>query len=242
MSPHPSPEPAAAEPAAAPEPARPRFGRALLALTAAATIAACPFAGSAFGLADSPASGHAVAVFVLAKLTHDVGHNDWAFQGTTTGLVGWATAYAGVGLFWLPVALWVRRRGGRYLGRMLTAAWGVQALAAGLSFGAVWFAQQNSSFLDPPALRLADLCSPWWACVAATGVVAWAERNAAAVAGALAYGLLLAVVLLAPLPGPDAVKALVLAAGAAVPALTTPGQRRIRLNRFAVAFWTRASM
>lgn len=64
-----------------PDAAEPRFGRALLALTAAATIAV------------SPTSGHAVAVFAVSKSTHDVGHNDWAFQGTTADGVVWAATY-----------------------------------------------------------------------------------------------------------------------------------------------------
>lgn len=221
--------------------AEPRFARALLALTAAATIAVSPFAGDAFGPAGSSTSGHAVAVFALSKLTHDVGHNDWAFQGTTADGVAWAATYAVVGVFWLAIAVWMRR-GGRQAWRMLAAAWIVVVAAAGLSLGAVWFAEQNSTFFDPLALRVADLCSPWWACVAATGVVARAERSATAVRGALAYGALLAVLLLVPLPGPDMAKALILAVGAAVPALVTPRQRRSRLNRFAVACWMRGSM
>lgn len=228
--------------AEAAEPTAPRFGRALLALTAAATIAVSPFAGDAFGPAGSPTSGHAVAVFGLSKLTHDVGHNDWAFQGTTADGVAWATAYAVMAVCWAAVAVWVRRSGGRCAGRMLAAAWLVLVAAAALSLGAVWFAEQSSTFFDPLALRVADLCSPWWACVAATVVVARAERNATALRGALAYGVLLAVLLLVPLPGPDPIKALLLAAGAAVPALVTPRQCRSRLNRFAVASWMRGSM
>ncbi|MBR7838852.1 hypothetical protein KDL01_36635 [Actinospica durhamensis] len=202
----------------------PRFGRALLALTAAATIAASPFAADTLGPAGSRGSGHAVAAYGLAMLSHDVGHNDWAFQGTTADGLGWAVTYLAVGLFCSAVAVWLRRRGGGYLGRVLTAAWGTLLLCAGLSVGAVWFAEGDSTFLAPLALHVADLCSPWWACVATTGVVAWSERNAAAARGVLAYAVVLAVLLLVPLPGPDAVKALVLAASAAGPALVTPRQ------------------
>jgi hypothetical protein len=201
-----------------------RFGRALLALTAAATIAASPYAADALGPAGSRGAGHAVAAYALAKFAHDVGHNDWAFQSTTADGLGWAATYLAVGLFWAAIAVWLRRRGGRYLGRVLTAAWGTLLLCAGLSLGAAWFAQGDSTFLAPLALHVADLCSPWWACVAATGVVAWAERNTAAARGVLAYAVVLAVLLLVQLPGPDAVKALVLAASAAVPALVTPRQ------------------
>jgi hypothetical protein len=209
-------------PAATEAPAR--FGRALLALTAAATIAVAPFADYAFGPAGSGLGAYAVPAWGLARLSHDIGHNDWAFQGTTADRIAWVAGYPAAGLFWLLVALWVRRRGGRCLGRILAAAWGTLTAAGCLTVGAVWFARSTSTSLDPIALHLADLCSPWWACVAATLVVARAERSAVAGYGALAYGLLLAVLLLVALPGPDSVKVLVLAAAAAVPALMTPRQ------------------
>lgn len=178
-----------------------RFGRALLALTAAATIAASPFADAAFGPAGSGRSAHSVPVYLLSRLAHDVGKNDWAFQGTTTSLESWAETYAVMGPFWLLIAAWVWRSGGLRPGRMLLAAWGALALAGCLAVGAVWFAQDDSTFLAPFALHVADLCSPWWACVAATAVVARAERSATAARGALAYGLALAVLLVVPLPG-----------------------------------------
>jgi hypothetical protein len=209
-------------PAATEAPAR--FGRALLALTAAATIAVAPFADYAFGPAGSGHSAHTVPVWGFAMLAHDVGHNDWAFQSTTADQVALVAGYLAVGLFWLVVAVWVRVRGGHYLGRILAAAWGAQTLAGCLTVGAVWFARSTSTSLDPFALHVADLCSPWWACVAATLVVARAERSAVATRGALAYGVVLALLLLVPLPGPDSVKALVLAAAAAVSALMTPRQ------------------
>ncbi len=204
--------------------AAPRCGRALIALTAAATIAAAPFAADALGPAGSRGAGPAVAVFGLSKLSHDVGHNDWAFQGTTADGVGWAATYLVVGVFWLGVAVWLHRRGGRYLGRVLTAAWGTLLLCAVLGVAAVWFAESDSTFLAPLAVHLAELCNPWWAGVAATGAVARAERSRATAHGVLAYAAVLTVLLSVPLPGPDAVKALLLAAAAAVPALVTPRQ------------------
>jgi len=73
--------------------------------------------------------------------------------------------------------------------------------------------------LGPAILRAADLCSPWWSFVAVLVVVGFAEHRRLAFRGAILYGVLLAVLLLVPVPGPDAVKVLVLAAAAAVPAL-----------------------
>jgi hypothetical protein len=209
---------------AAPAETPARFSRALLALTAAATIAAAPFAGYVFGLAGSGRSAHSVPIYGFARLVHDVGQNGWAFQGQTADLVAWLASFAGVGLFWLFVAVWMRIRGGRYAVRMLLAAWAVEILAGSLTVGAVVFAEHTSTFLGPFVLRLADLGSPWWACVAAMLVVARKEHSLTAVRGALAYALLLAVLLLLPLPGPDAIKVFVLAAVAAVPAILAPGQ------------------
>jgi hypothetical protein len=88
----------------------PRFGRALLALAAAATIAIAPVAAIALAPADSGRSAHSIPVYLFGRLSHDVGHNEWAFAGTgnDTGLIEWAACYAALGLFWLAVAMWVR--------------------------------------------------------------------------------------------------------------------------------------
>jgi len=221
----------AAEPAPAPaaEPA-PQFTRATFALAAAATLAVSPVATLAFGPAGSGASAHTSPVYVLAQAAHDIGHNDWAFQGGLAGRVEWAATYVVLGLFWLVAALWVRWRVNRAgIGRderrrrlwikALIAAWAAEAVAGSLTLGAGMYVAWNSATLGPAILRAVDLCSPWWSFVAVLVVVGFAEHRRLAFRGAILYGVLLAVLLLVPVPGPDAVKVLVLAAAAAVPAL-----------------------
>lgn len=210
----------------------PRFGNALLALTAAATIAVAPVAAAALGPAGSGSAAHSVPVYVLARLAHDIGHDDWAFQGRADGRAAWVIAYAGLALFWLAVALWVRARARRAAGaaeradglwwRVLLAAFGAELLAGCLAVGAGLLAAWNSWSPDAFVLHAADLCSPWWSCVAAGLVVARAERSRRALWAVLGYGLLLAVVLLVPLPVPDLISTLLLAVPAALPALLRP--------------------
>ena len=213
----------------------PRFSRALLALTAAATIAVTPLAASAIGPADSGQSAHSVPVYLISRISHDIGHNDWAFQGQNAGRVNWVVSYLALGLFWLIIALWMRarvRRSAKYAAvavteagklrlwrHVLIAAWSVEAIAGFLTLGAGIYAAWTSTPLGPAVLRAADLCSPWWSCVAAILVVARAERSTTAFRAILGYALLLVIALLIPLPGPDAVKALLLALPAAIPAL-----------------------
>jgi len=218
----------------------PRFSRALLALTAAATIAVAPLAASALGPADSGQSAHSIPVYLISRVSHDIGHNDWAFQGQNAGRVDWVVSYLALGLFWLVIALWMRARVRRFdkatgnanadtgdtrnrlrLWRhVLIAAWSVEAVVGFLTLGAGAYAAWTSTPLGPAVLRAADLCSPWWSCVAAILVVARAERSTSAFRAVIGYALLLAIVLLIPVPGPDAVKVLLLALPAAIPALT----------------------
>jgi hypothetical protein len=217
-------------PESAPEPAR-RHSRALLALVAAGTLATAPIAGSVIGLAGNVGAAHSSPVFLLAEVSHDVGHNDWAFQSNIPRLVIWAVTYVALAVAWLTVALWLRSRdrsGGpqgpqQTTGRLWLRLWivvlAVEFAAGVLTIGAVLYAQWTATSLGPVALRLADACSPWWSCVAALAVVARAERNTVALRAALAYGAVLAVLLLVPLPGPNIIKVLVLAATAAIPAL-----------------------
>jgi hypothetical protein len=208
-------------------PAAPRVSRALLALVSAATIAIAPIAGPALGLVAGGHGGGSSPVYILARLSHDIGHNDWAFQGGLTGRIDWIVSYCALALLWLITALWIRRRTVRILTRrrlwlkVLAAALGTELAAGLLTLGAGLLAQQTSSRLGPAVLRAADLCSPWWSCVAVLVVAAFAELNSAALRAAVAYGVLLAALLLVPLPGPDALKALILAAAAAVPAFLT---------------------
>jgi len=220
--------------------AAPRFTRATLALTAAATLAAAPVATVAFGPAGSGASAHTSPVYVLAQSAHDIGHNDWAFQGGLAGRIEWAATYVVLGVFWLVAALWIRwrvKRAGvardesrrRLWIKALVAAWATEAVAGALTVGAGTYVAWDSAPLGPAILRAVDLCSPWWSFVAVLVVVGvvehrwFAHRGAifhgSILYGAVLYGVLLAVLLLVPVPGPDAVKALVLAAAAAVPAL-----------------------
>lgn len=103
--------------------------------------------------------------------------------------------------------------------RVLLVAWSVEAVTGLLTLGAGAYAAWTSTPLGPTVLRAADLCSPWWSCVAAVLVVARAERSTSALRAILGYALLLAVVLLIPLPGPEIVKVLLLALPAAIPAL-----------------------
>ena len=230
----------------------PRFSRALLALTAAATIAVAPLAASALGPADSGQSAHSVPVYLISRASHDIGHNDWAFQGQNAGRVDWVVSYAALGLFWLVIALWMRARvrrsaksaigaipgtdstvttatktaeirSLRLWRRVLITAWSVEAVAGLLTLAAGAYAAWTSTPLGPSVLRFADLCSPWWSCVAAVLVVARAERSTTAFRAVLGYAALLTIVLLIPLPGPDSVKALLLALPAAIPALMTAG-------------------
>jgi hypothetical protein len=208
-------------------PAAPRVARALLALVAAATTAVAPIAGPALAPAGDGHGAGSSPVYILARLSHDIGHNDWAFEGGLSGRIDWVAGYVALGLFWLVTALWVRRRTSRTAGRrrlwlkVFAAAWGTELATGLLTLGAGLFAHQSSSWLDPVVLRTADLFSPWWSCVAVLVVVAFAELNPAALRAAAAYGVLLAVLLAVPLPGPDAVKALILAAAAAVPVFRT---------------------
>src|SRR5258708_5546388 len=160
----------------------PQFSRALLALVAAATIAVAPIADRAIAPAGNGDGAHASPVYLLALASHDIGHNDWAFQGGLAGPVAWAVAYAAIAVFWLGVALWMRfraraagRSGGRLWLRALVAAWATEVVTAALTVGGGLYAHWTSTAFGPVALRLADLCSPWWACVAATAAVAFAE-------------------------------------------------------------------
>lgn len=226
-------EAASASAPASTEPA-PKFTRATLALTAAATLAVVPVATIAFGPAGSGDSAHTSPVYVLAQAAHDIGHNDWAFQGGLGGRIEWASTYVVIGLFWLVAALWIRWRakragaaaladGGRRLWiKALVAAWAAEAVAGSMTLGAGTYVAWHSTALGPAMLRAADVCSPWWSFVAVLLVVGFAEHRQLAVRAAAGYGALLAVLLLVPLPGPDAVKVLVLAAAAAVPALLEP--------------------
>ena len=288
----------------------PRFSRALLALTAAATLAAAPLAASALGPADSGQSAHSIPVYLISRISHDIGHNDWAFQGQNAGRVDWVASYVALGLFWLITALWIRTRTrkwdntiastsiststtsaadgmtvgpiargtvgtdidtnadanvgtnagtnvaaevdmtagasvstnvGETVGtnvganadanvgkrkvrlwlRVLIAAWSVEAAVGFLTLGAGVYAAWTSTPIGPTVLRAADLCSPWWSCVAVVLVVARAERSTLALRAVAGYAVFLAIVLLVPLPGPDAVKMLLLALPAAIPALMT---------------------
>jgi hypothetical protein len=259
---HPAPSSQADEP----HDGSPRFTGALLALTAAATLAAAPLAAAAIGPADSGQSAHSIPVYLISRASHDVGHNDWAFQGQTAGRVDWVVSYLTLGLFWLLTALWIRTRAhksgtvrahnsddmnvradtlhasadvpnastdtphvesaARKSGlwrRVLIAAWSAEAVTGFLTLGAGAYAAWTSTPLGPAVLRAADLCSPWWSCVAAVLVVARAERSTIALRAIAGYGLLLAIVLLVPLPGPDAVKVLLLTLPAAIPALLAAG-------------------
>lgn len=209
----------------------PLFSRALLALTGAATIAMSPIAAAALGLAGSGQSAHSVPVYLISRFSHDVGHNDWAFQGQSAGRVDWVVSYVGLALFWLAAAIWIRAKSStgetrrlRLWARVLLAAWTTELVTALLTLGAGAFTQWTSTPLGPTVLHAADVCSPWWACVAAMLVVARAERSIIAIRAIAAYAVLLAVALLVPLPGPDVVKALLLALPVTVPALLTPGQ------------------
>jgi hypothetical protein len=201
----------------------PRFSRAVLALVAAATLAVAPVADKAVGPAASGDGAHSSPVYLLAQAAHDIGHNDWAFQGGVAGRVGWAVGYAALGLFWLGVALWVRRRGGRTLSiRVLIGAWGTIGVALAATLLGALSADQGSSPLDPVALRLVDACSPWWSCVAVLAVAASTEHNRLAGWAAAGYGALLGVLLLVPIAGADGIKVLVLGLAAAVAALLEP--------------------
>ncbi|HEU5331212.1 MAG TPA: hypothetical protein VFU73_00560 [Actinocrinis sp.] len=228
----PASEPGPAE--SRPADAAPRFTRATLALTAAATLAVAPVATLAFGPAGSGASAHTSPVYVLAQAAHDIGHNDWAFQGGLAGRIEWVATYLVLGLFWLVAALWMRWRVKRAgIGRAdsrrrlwikaLIAAWAAEAVAGSLTLGAGMYVAWGSAPLGPAVLRAVDVCSPWWSFVAVLLVVGLAEHRRTALRAAILYGSLLAVLLLVPVPGPDAVKVLVLATAAAALALLDTG-------------------
>ncbi|MGH6654939.1 MAG: hypothetical protein ACRDVE_07000 [Actinocrinis sp.] len=238
-------------------PAR-QHSRTLLALVAAGTVAVAPLAGTAIGPAGGGQSAHSSPIYLLALASHDVGHNEWAYEGGFDARISWAVTYLALGLFWLLVTLWMRYHGdikrgeikrgeigrgdigGCDIGRRdtaqsapsdgvtvtkrlwlktLGAAWGAEFLAAALVVGGATYAEYTSTAPGPFVLRLIDVCSPWWSAFAALLVVARAERDKRAMRAALGYGLLLAFLLLVPVPGPDVVKILVLAVPAAVGAL-----------------------
>src|SRR5206468_3133852 len=94
--------PAAAEP--------PRHGRALLALVAAGTVAVAPIADTVLGPAGGGDGAHSSPVFLLAEVSHDIGHNDWAFQGGLDDRIIWVVTYVAIALAWLGVTLWMRTR------------------------------------------------------------------------------------------------------------------------------------
>lgn len=214
--------------------ASPLFSRASLALTAAATIAVSPIAAEAIGPADSGQSAHSIPVYLISRISHDVGHNDWAFQGQNAGRVSWVVSYVALALFWLAVSIWIRGRMRRAEApetrrvrlwlRVFLAAWTAELVTGLLTLGAGAYAEWTSTPIGAGVLKAADLCSPWWSCVAAVLVVVRAERSTVGLRAIAGYAALLAIVLLVPLPGPDAVKVLLLALPAAVPALLTPRQ------------------
>ena len=232
-----SPSPAAPEtPQRIDDPDRsPLVSRALLTLTDAATIAVLPVAAAAIGPADSGQSAHSVPVYLISRISHDVGHNDWAFQGQDAGRVSWVVTYLALALFWLAVSLWIRARMRRSAApetrrvrlwlRVFLAAWAAEVVTGLVTLGAGAYAEWTSTPIGAEMLKVADLCSPWWSCVAAVLVVARAERSTVAIRAIVGYSVLLAIVLLVPLPGPDAIKVLLLALPAAVPALLTPRQQ-----------------
>ena len=210
-------EPAATE-LVATEAARPEplFGRALSALLAAATMVAAAFGGASIGVAGNGQPAHAQAVHLLAQAAHDIGHNDWAFQGES-GEVGWIVGYCALACLWLGAALWMcavgRRRGYRTpWRRVLIAAWSAEFAAAALCLAAAYLAEHTSTAAGPVLLRFADLCSPWWAGPAALAALATAERSRALIRAAVGYGAVLALFLEVPLPGPVVLRILILAA------------------------------
>jgi hypothetical protein len=202
--------------------------RVLLTLVAVGTITVAPLAEAAIGPAGGGQSAHSSPVYLLALASHNVGRNDWAYQGGLQARISWAATYVVLGLFWLAVALWMRHRTGRaptagvtkhlWL-KTLGAAWGAELLAGALVVGGAGYAEYTSTQPGPLVLRVIDVCSPWWSAVAAPVVVATAERDARAMGSAIAFGVLLACVLLVPAPVPNGVKALFLAVPMAVGAL-----------------------
>lgn len=203
-----------------------QHGRAILALVAGGTLAVAPIANTVFGLAGGGYSSHSSPAYLLAEASHDIGHNDWAFQGGLGGRVIWAVTYVALALAWLAAALWIRMserpRPTKTWFRVLGAVLATEFAAGAMTIGAGLYAQWTATSFGPVALRLADACSPWWACVAALIVVGRRERNTVALRAGLAYGVVLTLLLLVPLPGPNLVKVLVLAATAAVPAVFSP--------------------
>lgn len=214
--------------------AAPRHSRALLALVAAGTVAVAPIAVTAIGLADN-GGAHSAPAYALAEASHDIGRNDWAAQSNFAGFVSWIATYVALALAWLAVTLWMRTRERRtptkLWFRTALATLATELTAGVLTIGAVLYAQWTATSLGPVALRLADVCSPWWSCVAALVVVGRVERNAVALRAALGYGAVLTLLLLVPLPGPDLVKTLVLAVTVAVPALLVPRRSDAPLSR-----------
>lgn len=208
------------------------FSRALLTLVAAATIAISPVAADMLGLAGSGYSAHSIPVYLISRYAHDVGHNDWAFQGQPAGRIDWVVSYVALALFWLAVSIWIavsiglgrHSRGERLWLRVLIAAWTAELVTGLLTLGSGAVAEWTSTPLGPTVLHAADVCSPWWSCVAAVLVVARAERSVIAIRAITAYAAVLTVLLLVPLPGPDVVKALLLALPVAIPALSRRGQ------------------
>jgi hypothetical protein len=201
----------------------PRYGSALLALTAAATMVAAAFGGTGLALAGGSDTGHTLMVYLLAQANHDIGHNDWAFQGRLSGLIGSMVVYGVLGVCWLGVALWMRAVGRRHGSpapwrRVLIAAWLAELVAGTLCLAAVYGAEHTSSAAGPVLLRVADACSPWWACAAALLALASAQRGRTLTWAAAGYGALLLLLLLVPLPGPAWIRILILAATAAGPA------------------------
>lgn len=89
------------------------YSRVLLTLVAVGTITVAPLAEAAIGPAGGGQSAHSSPVYLLALASHNVGHNDWAYQGGFQARISWAVTYVVLGLFWLAVALWMRHRTGR---------------------------------------------------------------------------------------------------------------------------------
>lgn len=209
--------------------AAPRPGRVLLTAVGAATLLAAALGPTALSFAGGADGAHTPAAYLLAQTAHDIGHNDWAFQGGPGGRVGWIADYLALGLGWLAAALWLRAaqrrnakqypdhaRAADWLG-VLAAAWGALALAGLLTLGVAYAVEQTSTGLGPLALHLSDLCSPWWSGAAAVAVLAVRSRDRALARAAAGYAALLALLLLVPLdfglsgPWPDLVRALLLA-------------------------------
>lgn len=214
----------AAAPSESAAAAPPRYGRAVLVLTGVASLIGAALGPTVFAFAGGSDSAHTPAVYLLAQSSHDIGHNDWAFQGGPSGRIGWVATYAALGLGWLISVLWTwaagRRAGHRapWL-RILIPAWSVMAVSGVLTMGIAYYAESTSTVLGPLALRFSDLCSPWWSCAAVLAALAVRERDRRLAWGVSAYTVLLAAFLLLPIPGPDLIKALLLTVAVAAPTL-----------------------